>query len=59
MPYRVTPLQDIPQDIKDKLFATMRQKLPADVDDTVITDILTTNMQIVRDYMISLYPPTA
>jgi hypothetical protein len=32
----------------------MKEKLPVEVDDAIINDIITTNLQIVKDYLQSL-----
>lgn len=42
---------EIPQEVLDKLFDTMRSKLPADVSDDVIREIMATNLQIVREFL--------
>jgi len=46
--------RDIPQELKDQMFATFRQKLPAEVTDAVIYDIMQTNQEITKNYFISL-----
>lgn len=43
----------IPKDLENQLFETFRQKLPAEIDDAVIYDIMTTNQEILRNYFIS------
>jgi len=51
------PPQEIPQEVLDQLFNTMRSKLPAEVSDDVIREIMTTNLQIVRQFLQSTAPP--
>ena len=46
--------REIPQEILDRLFVTMREKLPAEVSDDVIRDIMAVNLQIVRGYLESV-----
>ena len=43
----------VPKELETQLFLTIRQKLPAEVDDAVINDIIATNMEIVKNYFIS------
>lgn len=45
---------EIPQQLIDRLFDAMREKLPANVDDATIKEINETNLQLVRDYLISV-----
>lgn len=47
-------LQELPQEVKDRLVAVMKEKLPMQVDDAIINDIITTNLQIVKDYLRNL-----
>ena len=42
-----------PKELTDQLFATFRQKLPAEVGDDVILDIVKTNVEIVKNYFLS------
>jgi hypothetical protein len=47
-------LQELPQEVRDRLVSVMKEKLPVDVDDAIINDIITTNLQIVKDYLRNL-----
>lgn len=47
-------LQELPKEIRDRLVGVMKEKLPVEVDDAIINDIITTNLQIVKDYLQSL-----
>ena len=46
--------REIPQEVLDRLFDTMRKKLPSEVSDDVIRDIMAVNLQIVRGYLESV-----
>lgn len=48
---------EIPQEVLDKLFNTMRSKLPIEVSDDVIREIMTVNLQIVREFLQSKASP--
>lgn len=41
---------EIPKEVVDELVATMKDKLPVQIDDAVINDIIETHIRIVRDY---------
>ena len=45
---------DFPKELESKLFSTIREKLPAEVEDAVIYDIMNTNLKIVKEYFLSL-----
>lgn len=47
-------IQELPQEVRDRLVGVMKEKLPVEVDDAIINDIITTNLQIVKDYLQSL-----
>jgi hypothetical protein len=47
------PIQ-LPQEIIDQILATMKEKLPTQVDDAILLDIITTDMEIVSNYVQSL-----
>ena len=42
---------DLEKDLSDKLLAVLKEKLPVEVDDAVINDIITTNYKIVKEYL--------
>ena len=41
---------EIPKEVVYELVATMKDKLPVQIDDAVINDIIETHIRIVRDY---------
>ena len=54
MPIEIPILQELPQDIRDKLFLVIKSKLPVEVDDAIINDIITTNHKIVKEFLESV-----
>jgi hypothetical protein len=44
----------IPPELESQLFQTFRQKLPSEVEDAVINDIITTNQEIIKNYYLSI-----
>lgn len=53
MPTRAVELKELPVEIKDKLFSDTRKKLPSEVSDNTINDIIETNLQTVKDFLVS------
>jgi hypothetical protein len=51
MPINISILRELPKDVNDKLFNVIKSKLPVEVDDAVINDIITTNYKIVKEYL--------
>jgi hypothetical protein len=47
-------LPEIPKELIDRLFNVMREKLPSTVDDATIKEINETNLQMVKDYLMSV-----
>ena len=45
---------EFPQEVVDKFIATMKEKLPTDVDDAILYDIIQTHIKIADDYLTSL-----
>jgi len=47
----------VPPELESMLFQTFRQKLPAEVQDAVIHDIMATNQEIIKNYFAALQQP--
>ena len=45
---------ELPQDVKDELIGVMKTKLPVQVDDSIIDAIITEQLEIAKDYFLSL-----
>ena len=44
---------ELPKELQDQMFSTFRQKLPPEVEDSVIIDIMETNQQLIKNYFLS------
>ena len=51
MPQIKIPWPEVPQEVKDRLISVMKEKLPTPVDDAILNDIITTNIEIMKDYL--------
>ena len=51
---QLSSISGLPQDLEDQLFSTIRDKLPSEIDDSVIYDIMKSNQQIIKDYYLSI-----
>jgi hypothetical protein len=50
MPVLQLPFE-LPQDVKDQLLTVMKDKLPAPVDDAILSDIIETHRGIISEYI--------
>jgi hypothetical protein len=44
----------VPPELESQLFQTFRDKLPADIEDAVIYDIMATNQELIKNYFAAL-----
>ena len=45
---------EFPQEVIDQFVSAMKQKLPVEVDDAIIMDIIQTHIQIADEYLKSI-----
>ena len=45
--------RDLPPEVIDQLVIVAKEKLPVDVDESIIRDIIAAHIQISKDYLLS------